>query len=127
MGLGTKTTNFLLYIPRKIKKANDELIQGGSEGASYRQDIRNIRGTESSINEFEKNLLSQANAQEKLDTSKNKRDFIWTNLMLLRERDNLVYICVFYFLGCCIYFLQSCFFCFKEIFIFLVLDLLWIL
>ena len=75
-----KKTNFLLYIPKKI---NNEFIQGGTEGVAYRQNIRNIRGAESGINEFEKNLLSQANAQEKLDTSKNKRDFISTNLTSL--------------------------------------------
>ena len=72
-----KKTNFLLYIPKKI---NNELIQGGAEGVSYRKDIRNIRETDKDINEFEKNLMSQTNVREKLDTVKSKKDFVQGDL-----------------------------------------------
>jgi hypothetical protein len=68
-----KKINFLLAIPKKI---NNEWIQGGEEGRKYRENIRSIRKTENAINEFEKNLIAQANAQEKFDNIQSTKNLI---------------------------------------------------
>ena len=74
--------SFLLSVPR--------WVQGGKEGTKYRNNIRNVESTGRELKKFESALISQDEAQKKLEAQETARDAVIRDMMNRGVDNNVI-------------------------------------